>query len=1454
MGFGIEDLKSAGVVATGAPATQTSTPATSTPSSTTRVDSEAGSDEGYDTSGLEDDTGSQGPSQAEIEAQKNQAAYDEASKELQAALSKFGVENSTSSDYESVQAQIDELRQLGSANGVTTDGTAEEGDSTIQQTDAKLAMKKEEYDNFVNQLEALQNGDLTKDMNSFGELAQQFNSLSSTLDSSTEGYNADLLENTGDLVFFTEEDYSKIQNAMGAAMAQTMENSVNELYESNDYKILTGEVAATDEQKQQARANFEARKTAITETGTAFGELGLELPDSCQITTVVNWGSEAQEGDKVANDCMDRIIQNYLAKNHLEGKLQPSEAYEMIMQLNPDIYETINSGETIYAGQQFLMPDASAIKNQESVKAQILEEAISADSNGELAKVLSEYGDNADYNFNGKTNTVNVINKETGEVYTAKLEYNEEEGGYRVVSAKTKEGENPEETQVTRESIDSSMEDALSKIGIEGANQVEGRFTTGKTTGSGNFENVYSYTYENEDGEEVEGKVKVQYDPETGKTTMNYITGEEEVKDDNGNVVSYNYQTSGDVVYDENEQSLSYLMEEDDGNYTQYKDYYDDNGNIISTDKYNSDGTIASTTTGEGDDAVTAEYSYGSSGRVESVTVGDKTYSIQDIQKENEGLSSYDAVDVLKQVAKGTSYENAVKNVQNGEYSNAPEGKTVTMTEEDLEQFNNIASELRSDFPSEGIEFKKNSNGTYSGEYKVVENIGGDTIESTCKVSYDPETGKTTMKYYPDEIKDGKESSIIEYDPATKTKTSDFSDGSSSTEVYADEVPSQENLLRSAYNSKNSSSVTTYNNGEITGRFNAQYNDNKEITKFTVTDMNGVSTSLSQKELETLASESGVSQDALNNIISDIQNGKAAKEAFSSGEGKAIINAMNEKSNDTLVLSSKSTQSEKEAQVDDFQTAIEEFMPELEGFETDGTISEDGKMTFTKKAEGEDGKDVTYTAVKNDDGTVTFTSEDEKTSITVDSENATKETVTKEDDKTTTEFTKFTYSTPDENGNFETFSDTVKYEENAEGEIQSMTVNGKTFELSELPENFDVNNLKGELKTLKDGTKSPSSILSNAFGKNIEGSTSVNDGVNKTEQTEFNLDDMNEAMLDGNLLNYLKDNVSYENIGAILSEMEDGNWVISYDINSISTPNSYEALDYLADVFTSALSEGNVEELKENGQYDAIIQTLANDTWTEYGILNHIAANEDGISGEVVADILLKANGGDVENYNTMLNSLTSSSKDTQKVFSNALIEMAASGNDNKISGDVTYSEYAQKLLSSYMQNNLTFSNDVEGQKEFIDNIIAADDTGALMVSIGGQMSVDGQSAFDIFQNDKEYCDKIANAYVTAYNSGLGYEWQEYIEEQLSNEIYDAMKGLGSRENIVKAIFEDYQNKTELLKGIERHFNSQAGEAHGGHYSTLYKYMHDQWKLKDFAEELKEKGIFDNTDNEVNKD
>src|SRR5699024_6766073 len=108
----------------------------------------------------EDDTGSQGPSQAEIEAQKNQAAYDEASKELQAALSKFGVENSTSSDYESVQAQIDELRQLGSANGVTTDGTAEEGDSEIQQTDAKLAMKKEEYDNFVNQLEALQNGDL----------------------------------------------------------------------------------------------------------------------------------------------------------------------------------------------------------------------------------------------------------------------------------------------------------------------------------------------------------------------------------------------------------------------------------------------------------------------------------------------------------------------------------------------------------------------------------------------------------------------------------------------------------------------------------------------------------------------------------------------------------------------------------------------------------------------------------------------------------------------------------------------------------------------------------------------------------------------------------------------------------------------------------------------------------------------------------------------------------------------------------------------------------------------------------------------------------------------------------------------------------------------------------------------------------------------------------------------
>lgn len=1463
MGFGIEDLKGAGIVANTAPATQTTAPAASTASTTAREDSEKDSADGYDTSGLEDDTGSQDLTQAQIEARENQTAYDEASQDLQAALSRFGVQNSTSSDYDSVQAQIEELRQLGTAAGVTTDGTAEAGDSTLQETDATLAMKKEEYESFVDQLEALQNGSLTQDMSSFGELAQQFNTLSTTLDSSTEGYNADLLENTGDLIFFTEEDYAKIQNAMGAAMTQTLGNSVSELYESNDYRILTGEIEATDEEKQQARANFESRKASITEAGRTFNDLGLDLPDNCQVVTVVEWNSEPKEGDVSANDCMDRIIYNYLRNNDLYGKISAHELHEMVMQLNPDIYSEIDSTEYIHAGQQFLMPDPSAIKNQESVKQQIVEEALLADPDSELATVLSEYGDNVDYNFNGKTNTINVVNKQTGEVYTAKIEYVEGEdgeGGYRVVSEAKEDGESKdasgenedaEETKVTRESIDASMEHALSMVGIEEASQVDGRFSTGDVSGNGNFENVYTYTDEN--GEE--GKVRIQYDPVTGKTTMNYITEEKAVQNDDGST-SYEYETSGDVVYDENENSLSYVANNGDDTYSQYVDYLDENGEVIAKDAYNPDGTLASTTIGSGDDAQTATYTYSSSGRIESVTIGDQSYSVQSLQGEYEGLSTYDAVDALKQIARGATPESAVENIQNGQYSYSDAGEqTVTLDEEEFEQFSSIASELRADFPSDGVEFKKNADGTYTGEYKVVEHMGGDTIESTCKVSYNPETGKTTMKYYPGEIEDGKESSIIEYDPTTRTKTSNFSDGSEYVQVYSDDIPSQDNLLRTNSKTEDSASVVTYNNGKATGTYRMQLGDDGQITEFTVTDMNGVKSTLSESELNDIAENAGVSQTDIQKIIEDIQGGKSANDAFSSTAGKAIIEAMSTKEEDTIVVSSKAALSESETNLNDFESAIEDFVPELEGFETDGTINESGELTYTKKAEEEGGKDEVYTAVKNDDGTITFTSEDETKTITVDNEHATKETVTKEEDKTTTEFTKYTNTPADENGNIKINSDTIKYETDENGEIQTLIVNGTTIAPADLPEGFDVESLKDELTTLNNGENSPNTILTNALGNLVSGSTSIETASDKEkEEITFDTEDFMEASQHDWAYEYLKENVTYENIGAVLTALQAENgdsWTLSSYLYAGSSVNSANAMDYITDTISIALSDGYVDELKENGQYEAVIQTLANDAYNMNSLFDNAILSETGLSGEVIADVIYLTEGEEV--YASPLVSMDRASE-VKEAMSDALIELAAKDSQGIIEGsNTTYSDYALDILKNYAQIEINYYNSAERLYGFIDEMIAADDTGALMVNFGGLMTADGYSLFDAFQNDEEYCKKLADTYANAYNAGLGSEWQSYIKEQLSNELYLAMRGSGCRTAIINAIYQDYQNKGELLKAVERDFNEVAkSDAHGGYHSTLYKYMIDQGgETEELARELKKAGFFDNLNDEV---
>ena len=236
MGFGIDDVKNAGVVANApvqsAPQTQTQKPASTGGSTGTQS---TGDDEYVDSTGLQDDTS--GPSQAEIEAQQNKEQYEAAAQKLQAAASAFGVKNSTSGEYDDIESQISALSELGNLPGVTPDTTADEAKGVLEEADATIAMEKDQYNNFCQQLSALSDSSLAQDPESFAELLDNFNSSKQEIKDSEGNVNSDLADNVGNYVYLTEAEYTKIQEDVGATMEQKMENSVNQVYESNDYKI-----------------------------------------------------------------------------------------------------------------------------------------------------------------------------------------------------------------------------------------------------------------------------------------------------------------------------------------------------------------------------------------------------------------------------------------------------------------------------------------------------------------------------------------------------------------------------------------------------------------------------------------------------------------------------------------------------------------------------------------------------------------------------------------------------------------------------------------------------------------------------------------------------------------------------------------------------------------------------------------------------------------------------------------------------------------------------------------------------------------------------------------------------------------------------------------------------------------------------------------------------------------
>lgn len=1400
----IDALNNAGVSIS---SVQSSTPATSQPTQSTTQTRTSSSSSEDEMQVVDDSVGTDiVDSEAEATAQR-QNAYDAAKETLKQAIANADPETMSSADGDALATALSELRAL-DTSGVTTDG-AIEGEAENQQTEAEnyIYMNEEEYNAILNQIEGLSQSSTT-DINTFYDVAAQYNDAVAAYADYKAGTNTEFVQDEANFVMLTESDQQKMMEALATSMSQSMSNNVNEIYQSDDYKILTGEIPATDEEKQQARANFTARKESISEAGTAFSELGLPLPENCQIAEVVDWGSEAKEGDVAANDCMDRIIQNYLAKNNLEGYLTPGQAYDMIMQLNPDIYEDINSGRAIYSGEQFLLPDPSAIRGMDSVEEQIQNEMLAnlAENNEDFQNIVNgENAENADVEYDSKNNTITVKDGDNIYVFDS-------------------EGNTVEDKTTTTEDVQSNIETAISRS-LPGSEYTlsEDGIQLEESDRSGR---LYADCEITQDGETY--NARVVYDPVTGKSTFT-------------------------------------VLDEESETYQEFLEYDNENSTVT---QYNEDGDKLVQKVNEEGEA-TASYVYGTDGSLKAVTDSDgNEVTLDDVMDGETITSDFQARAVLEYIANGDTVDDAIERVQNNEYSSESSSAPVALTQEEIDEMGDIASRLIDNYPEEGLEFEK-VNGVYTAQYSVDTSENWGTVQSTYQVTYDPETGKTSVRAYNTtdgaEMTDENNTSIIEYDPSTNTKTLSCAkneDGTFSnvvTSVYSDDSLDDSSLLReSSVENGNITNVTTYDNGAKTGSYSASYDDNGDLEKITLKDAFGADVTLTKDELASITTDEGesITSNNVNDIFERIQNGESAQSAFNAvSGGSEIISKANESN---VYITDKDTQTESEQTITHIREAMDEYG--LEGFDSDAVLNADGTVTYTKPAGTDGEEDITYTASRNDDGTVTLVAEYDGTNetITLDTENGTKRIDKEKDGVTSTEFTKFTYDT-----NGTAHSDTVQFETNEDGTVENAVINGTTVEFSdlELGDDFSIEDVLTELTTLgENGSTSPNSIF-NKYGIDVDGaSTSVKD--NQNTEAVFDMDDYYEAISNGNAKEYLSQTITQDNVGAVLQQLqEDNEYFELSQLYNNTYGGYYEAGEYLSGVCSAALEHYKDDDSEESkAQYDAMVNIISMDAKNSNGVFAAMLTSENAPSAEIIADITMQYtinNGCETpeeaaQSISTLLNghnldvNMPEDGETTPAIeLINTFIELSSSQDDYK-NGDMSikYSDIASQMLAASFSTTDAFG--IDTIRDYIcDSLLDYDDGGMSFIEFSNayQALADKNTLYKIYKNDAEKCEKIAQEYMQVYNSSDS-EWQDYIADTVANDLYGAMVGSANGVEAVEALFSDNMSQ-EFVLHVERAFNAISATEDGfdKDHNSLYEWMtHQGGDVKERAKELFKNG------------
>lgn len=617
---------------------------------------------------------------------------------------------------------------------------------------------------------------------------------------------------------------------------------------------------AAQEAVETAKGEVETKKTELEAYGTQLEELKTEL-------------SEEEENYQEQLNQLDEQIANIDANiQETETSIQQAEAQQQAAAQQQE--DAANLGVTEDADGNLTLDDSEITDEQLSGALQSSKDitALADYTNKEVSsQEISEDGNTKTVEFADGTSVKYTKNEETGEWEAMPTTVYDEDGDEIVAS---EAGETQDEDAGSDEediNAESSKEEILSHLDenapddIEFEQQEDGTYT------------AEYITSESVSGPETRTKSVVEYDPETGVTTVRRydVTNNEndEIQEDQepSSITEYNENTNTETF---TYTSTRYRTGEDPETVEEvYTTVYADDSmsdEAITRISKEENGNLTLVTTKEnGEQTGKYEIEYGDNNEISSVSITGEnglqtTINASDMKDADGNALSQDKIaKIFADINSGDSPKTAF--LQNGadEVYETVKNANVKLadgsTSNQVEEFTNGIDELKgvcvpgvSDFQAAGSLEYDEETGVYSMNYTGTRALGtgSSTEEVKYNVTYDPETGITKFEELDSEGEATGDYS--EFNSNTMTKTAQYGNAKEITTCKYDENNELKGL----------------------GTTRAEYDENNELTNVTVTDVNGRAKTITATELKSL----GVGATEVEEVFAKIETGEFSPE------------------------------------------------------------------------------------------------------------------------------------------------------------------------------------------------------------------------------------------------------------------------------------------------------------------------------------------------------------------------------------------------------------------------------------------------------------------------------------------------------------------------------------------------------------------------------------------------